>query len=126
MRLLRDIHLYLGCIFAPMTLFFITSGVWQIFGLQWPKEKQPAGVLTYLSTIHTERGLKGGDIHTLSSPFMRWFVVAMAISLVITIVLGIVMAFRFGRGRIASLCLGIGLAVPVTLAALAFFRVVVP
>lgn len=126
MRLLRDIHLYLGCIFAPMTLFFITSGVWQIFGLQWPKEKQPAGVLTYLSTIHTERGLKGGDIQTLSSPFMRWFVVAMALSLIITIVLGIVMAFRFGRGRIATLCLTVGLAIPVALAVLAVFRIGAP
>lgn len=126
MRLLRDIHLYLGCIFAPMTLFFIVSGIWQVFGLQWPKDKQPPTMLTYLSTIHTQNGLKGGDIQTLTSPFMRGFVIAMALSLIITIVLGIVMAFRFGRGRIATVCLGVGLAIPVALAVLAIFRIGTP
>jgi len=33
MQKLRQIHLYLGCFFAPMILFFALSGVWQEFGL---------------------------------------------------------------------------------------------
>src|ERR1043166_1068136 len=33
MTKLRTIHLYLGCTFAPMVLFFAISGFWQVLGL---------------------------------------------------------------------------------------------
>lgn len=114
MKNLRSLHLYLGCIFAPMLLFFAVSGLWQTSGLHWSKGGGTAGVLTYLSTIHTGRGLKG-ELKTLSSPLMEWFVVLMALSLIFTIILGIVMAFKFGRGRTAILCLLAGFLVPVAL-----------
>lgn len=34
MKKLRSIHLYLGCIFAPLLLFFAVSGIWQVLGVE--------------------------------------------------------------------------------------------
>lgn len=112
MKILRALHLYLGCIFAPLLVFFSISGLWQTFNLQWTRPG-----LALLSSLHTGRGLKtGGD---LSSPVMKAVVAAMAFSLVLTVVLGIVMAFRFGHRRKALICLGAGVVVPVVLALVA-------
>jgi hypothetical protein len=33
MKKLRLLHLYLGCIFAPMLLYFAVSGIWQTVGI---------------------------------------------------------------------------------------------
>ena len=110
MNTLRRIHLYLGCVFAPLLTFFAISGTWQTLGLTW--DHSP---LALLSTIHMSRGLKrppGALYSTLTSPGLRLFVLIMALSLVTTIVLGVIMAFRFGRGRIVILCLGAGFAIP--------------
>ena len=47
---------------------------------------------------------------------MRWFVFAMAIAFIVTTVLGIIMAFKYGRNRRASLyCLAAGIVVPLLL-----------
>ena len=108
MQKLRSIHLYLGCVFAPMLLFFAISGIWQTFASVGAYEKSPA--LARLSTIHTSRGLKVG---TLSSPILRWFVLLMALSFVLTTILGMVMALKFGKSRRAALyCLVAGVVVP--------------
>lgn len=121
-KTLQSLHLYLGCAFAPLLIFFAVSGIWQMFNLQKPAQGQKASILTYLSTIHTGHGLKTGEIQTLSSPIMKWVAVAMAVSLVFTIVLGIFMAFKFGRQKTAGMCLLGGTVVPVLLVLLAIFR----
>lgn len=115
MNTLRRIHLYLGCAFAPLLVFFAISGIWQTLHLTW---KEGNFALALLSTIHMSRGLKappGHAVTNLSSPYLQWVVVAMAISLVMTIVLGVVMAFRFGHRRPALLCLALGVLVPLGL-----------
>lgn len=53
---------------------------------------------------------------SLSSPVLQGIVVAMAGAFIFTMVLGIIMAFRFGHKKVATLCLFIGFAVPVALA----------
>jgi hypothetical protein len=50
MKKLRLLHLYLGCIFAPMLLFFAISGIWQTLGIGH------SGLLAMLSTVHLGRG----------------------------------------------------------------------
>ena len=45
MQKLRSIHLYLGCIFAPLLVFFAISGIWQTLGFQ-------SEFLRKLSSIH--------------------------------------------------------------------------
>lgn len=116
MKKLRAIHLYLGCLFAPMLIFFAVSGLWQTFPSKTLRDMK---VLAWLSTIHTGHGLKVG---TLSSVYMRGLVVVMAVSLIFTIVLGILMAFKFGHKRTAVYCLLGGIVVPAVFALLALIR----
>jgi len=107
MQKLRSIHLYLGCIFAPLLLFFAVSGIWQTLDLK-------PGFLLQLSTIHTGKPLKDGS--ELSSLPLQVVVITMAASFVTTTLLGVLMALRFGGSRRAALyCLGIGVAVPAVL-----------
>src|SRR5262245_36483396 len=95
MTRLRTIHLYLGCFFGPLLIFFAISGIWQTLQLHLGPD---SGVLATVSTIHTSRALKS-DPNTLSSPLLQAFVIAMALGLVVTAIVGIVMALRFGRSR---------------------------
>ena len=115
MNLLRRIHLYLGCFFAPMLVFFSVSGIWQVYGLQWV---QGPNILTYLSTIHMGHNLFFKDpskAYTFTSPYLEFFVVLMAASLVLNIVLGVVMAFKFGRGTMTLACIAAGTFIPLIL-----------
>ena len=42
MKTLRTLHLYLGCIFAPILIFFAVSGLWQTMG--WTLDDVPQAV----------------------------------------------------------------------------------
>ena len=109
MQKLRSIHLYTGCVFAPLLLFFAVSGICQTLGLH-----NRSHFLAQLSTIHTSHGLKAGG--SLSSAFLRWFVLVMAVSFIATTILGIVMALKFGKSRrAASYCLAAGVVIPVAI-----------
>ena len=115
MQKLRSIHLYLGCIFAPLLLFFAISGIWQTLGFQ-PE------FLQKLSSIHTERAWKDGS--ELGSFPLRMFVIVMAVSFILTTILGVIMAVNFGRNRkVAFYCLALGLVIP---AVLVFVRMLAP
>ena len=106
MKKLRSLHLYLGCIFAPMLLFFAISGIWQTLRIGFH-----SGLLTLLSTLHMGGGLKSGA--TLSSPIMRYYIVAMAGGFIVTTILGIVMALTQGGNRkTAFWCLAFGVVFP--------------
>lgn len=108
MQKLRSIHLYLGCLFAPILLFFAVSGIWQTYAPAPAYQKSK--VLAWLSTIHTAHPLKVG---TLSSAVLRGFVVVMAVSFIVTTILGIVMAVKFGKSRRAGFwCLAAGVVFP--------------
>jgi hypothetical protein len=115
MTFLRRIHLYLGCFFAPMLVFFSVSGVWQVYGFQWVNGPN---WLTYLSTIHMGHQLFFKDptkAYTFTSPYLEFFVVLMAASLVLNIILGVTMAFKFGRGTLALTSLFAGALIPLIL-----------
>ncbi len=111
MTLLRRLHLYLGCFFAPMLVFFSISGIWQVYGVQWGDNEK---VLRLLSTIHMGHNLRSKDPNafTLTSPYLEFFVALMATSLLISIVLGVILAFKFGRGTLAMASLAGGVLVP--------------
>jgi hypothetical protein len=114
MTFIRRAHLYLGCFFAPMLVFFSISGIWQVYGIQWADQNK---LLRLLSTIHMGHNLQSKDPHpfTLTSPYLEFFVAVMAASLVLNIVLGVVMAFRFGRGTLALASLAGGVLVPLVI-----------
>jgi ABC-type antimicrobial peptide transport system permease subunit len=113
MQRLRSAHLYLGCVFAPLLLFFAVSGIWQTLGFQ-PE------FLHKLSSIHTQARWKDGS--ELGSFPLRIFVIFMALGFILSTVLGVIMAFRFGRSRKAAFyCLAAGVAVPAVLVLLRVF-----
>lgn len=107
MQKLRSIHLYLGCIFAPLLLFFAISGIWQTLGIRTPFWR-------LLATIHTSHQLKTGG--GLSSFSLKVFVLAMTVSFIVMTILGVVMAVKFGRSRRAVYgCLAFGVVCPLIL-----------
>jgi hypothetical protein len=108
MTRLRSWHLYLGCIFAPMLLLFALTGIWQTAGIRGTKW------MSILSSIHTSKRLKTGA--SLTTPLLRGFIVLMAIAFIITTILGIMMAVKYGRNRRAAYyCLAFGIIVPLLL-----------
>src|ERR1043165_6645696 len=114
MNKIRILHLYLGCVFAPMLLFFAITGIVQTLGLG--KECE---TWLRISTLHTAHGLKSG--HELTSPAMREFAIATAVCFILTTLMGVVMAVKHGKNRRAAYaCLALGIVVPV---AIAFTRI---
>jgi hypothetical protein len=116
MQLWREIHLYLGCLFAPILIFFAVTGAWQLY--RWNDSTKngytaPAS-LKALSAIHKDQHLTGRK-YSAYTP-LRSFMFLSAAGLVITTALGIVMAFRCARSVIAPLlCLGAGVIIPVAI-----------
>ncbi|MDQ6624589.1 MAG: hypothetical protein M3Y69_00405 [Verrucomicrobiota bacterium] len=122
MALLRRIHLYLGCLFAPALIFFAVSGTWQLYRLHDTKKDgsytAPAAI-SALSAVHMNSHLPGKKVSEFTP--MRAFSVAAAIGLVITTALGVVLAFRFSRSVAVPLAwLGTGLVLPAAI--LYFYR----
>lgn len=116
MQKLRKAHLYLGCLFAPMIVFFAVTGVLQMAGLHY-NDKSESKILMLASTVHMEHGfkLKSGGSLDWSSPAMKMFVFAMAAGLILTTILGVIMAFKFGKGRAAFWSLLAGVVIPALL-----------
>jgi len=107
MQKLRSIHLYLGCIFAPLLLFFAISGIWQTLGIRSP-------LLRLMATIHTSHELKSGG--GLSSFSLKIFVLIMAVSFIVMTLLGVVMALKYGHSRrVVFFCLALGVIFPLVL-----------
>ena len=114
MKSLRSLHLYLGCLFAPMLIFFAVTGSWQLFNWhQSSKDKTYIAPpsLAALSFIHKDAHIPGTPGRQATP--LRYFMLASAIGLVATTIIGIVMAFRFSnRPLVATLCLLAGIALP--------------
>lgn len=120
MNTLRKAHLYLGCIFAPMIIYFSISGAWQIFRFNdIPKEEPPSALRTFaheLSKPHTHSTLPGKNHKTEHSDAFNWLALFMAVALVTTTALGLALAFRFGRStRLVFACLVVGTGLPIIL-----------
>ena len=117
MRFLRSLHLYLGCLFAPILIFFAVSGSWQLFN--WHESDKNGTyraprALAILSDVHK-------DAHIPPTPGrqptpLRYFMFVAAAGLVTSSVIGVVLAFRFSRKPLtAILCLLAGMAGPASL-----------
>ena len=116
MKFLRRLHLYLGCLFAPMLIFFAVTGSWQIF--DWHQSTKTGyhapRALSVLSNIHKDAHIPPTQ---RSSPApVRYFMLAAALGLILTAVVGVIMAYRFSRQPlVATICLAIGIVVPAVL-----------
>jgi hypothetical protein len=116
MKKLRSLHLYLGCVFAPLLLFFAASGIWQTYD---PDYAYHSKLLGELSTIHRGSSLKSG--FTLSSAVLRDFILLMAVGFIITTVLGVIMAVTQGGNRKrAYYCLAFGVLFPLAVIVISY------
>ena len=122
-KALRNVHLYLGCFFAPLLLFFVISGCLQTFGLHRQMKNssyRPPPVLQSLSEVHQWQ--RWGSTSTPAKPSLpfRWFMLAMSLGFIVTTILGILMAFQMGRASIAVILIGLGSLIPAILLWLAW------
>ena len=117
MAFLRSLHLYLGCLFAPILIFFAVTGSWQIFN--WHQSTKDGSyvaprALAALSDIHKDAHLP--PTRRSSPAPVRYFMFLAALGLVSTTVIGVVMAYRFSRKPcVATVCLAIGTLLPAVL-----------
>lgn len=113
---LRKVHLYLSCTCAPLLLFFIVSGCWQSFMLhRRPKDNsyRPPVVVSILSRVHTNQGLPPGSEESIRPTAFRVLVLLAAAGLILTISLGVLMAFRVTpRSWPVWMCLASGAIIP--------------
>jgi hypothetical protein len=133
MRTLRQLHLYLGTLFAPAILFFAFSGMLQTFDFH-EAVNNPPGWIKVIAQIHKKQDLPkprkprpdvkrapGGDgpppAAPTHSPFpLKVFTGLMSIGLMLSTLLGlwIALSMRSSR-RITMAMLVIGTALPVAL-----------
>src|SRR3954471_16394484 len=116
----RRLHLYLGCVFAPMLIYFALSGSWQLYRLNDLPKNEPVSTTRSLlhewSKPHTNATAPGRSPKEASSPLFNALALAMAAGLVVTSGLGIWMALKMIRQRtVVVLCLVAGVALPVIL-----------
>lgn len=122
-KVMRNIHLYLGVFFAPLLMFFLISGSWQTFNLHEASKSgdyKPPAIIKSLSQVHKDqRWVDGKKVPKSSMPF-RWLVLLMSVGLLATTILGIVMAFKYTKGWIVWFCLIMGFLIPCVLLWLAY------
>lgn len=117
-KAMRNVHLYLGVFFAPLLLFFLISGAWQTFDLHQASKDgtyHPSAIIKSLSQVHKDqRWVDGAMVPESSVPF-RWLVILMSVGLLVTTILGIMMAFKYTRPWVVWACLSWGIIIPVVL-----------
>ncbi|WP_293907371.1 hypothetical protein [Phenylobacterium sp.] len=143
MRLIRQLHLYLGMVFAPSILFFAATGAIQLFGLHEADKDtgySPPAVIEKLSQVHIHQRYAakpkrpgppkaGPALKDLSGPAkapeaeaiapIKWVFLATALGLVLSTLLGLWMGLMQSRNRwLALALLAVGAIVPILLLAL--------
>ena len=115
MKLLRRLHLYLGVFFAPLLLFYVATGWYQTLTLR--RNKAPGEAEDWigkLRSVHVDQIFPAESANSFSPVLFRILVVLMSVALIVTIVLGIILAFRSLRQRgWVWLSLALGIIVPV-------------
>jgi hypothetical protein len=142
----RQLHLYLGTLFAPAIIFFALTGALQLFGLHegHPGDAyQPPEWVVKLGALHKKQvleerhgpppGFSGGQQQkppqferpreehreSLFTTALKWFFLATSLGLTFTTVLGIYMAFKYNRSRaVVWSLLAAGTVIPAALIAM--------
>ena len=116
MRWARRFHTYLGVFFAPLLLFFVGSGWYQVVDRDRLKDPSEAETLVQkLRVVHTDQIYpKTGARQQPSPAAFRWVTVVMSVAMMVTTLLGVVIAVRSLKPRwVVWVVLASGLAVPV-------------
>ena len=118
MRQLRRFHTYFGVFFAPLLIFFIGSGWYQLIDRDRLKDPGEAETLVQkMRVIHTDQIYPKLGARKQGSPTaFRVLTMVMSGAILITTVLGIVLAIRGLRPRwLVWVMLGLGLFLPILL-----------
>lgn len=119
MKRLRQLHLFLGVFFTPLLLFFVITGWYQTVDLERLKSPSEAESLVQkLRVVHTDQIYpETGVLRQKASPTLfRALVVVMSVALILTTLLGLILAFRFTQPAwLAWLVLALGLLAPVAI-----------
>jgi glycerol uptake facilitator-like aquaporin len=117
MKTLRRVHLYLGCFFAPLLLFYVLTGWYQT---THPDRRKDLGEardwIGRFMSVHVDQIFPTDTANHYSPGLYRWLIVLMSMALITTIVLGIILAFQVSRSRWPVwLVLSLGLLAPILL-----------
>jgi hypothetical protein len=98
-KAIRKLHLYLSVFFAPLLLFFIGTGWYQTVNTQRNKLLGEQDTFaSRLTSVHVDQiypsNTGTGEYSTL---LFKTFVVSMCVALLVTIALGIILAFKTTR-----------------------------
>ena len=118
MMLARRTHLYLSVFFSPLLLMFIITGWWQTVTSDDDKEKEGGffhELIKKFSNVHTDSYFpKPGGHH--STEAMKMLVVAMCVALLVSITLGLCLAWQSIKSKwLAALAFVLGILVPAVL-----------
>src|SRR5438046_8264445 len=93
MKTLRRVHLYLGCFFAPLLLFYVITGWYQTVNPDRRKGVSDSqDLVSRLSRVHVEQYYPTQSASGYSTRLFRVFIVIMANALIATVILGIILA----------------------------------
>jgi hypothetical protein len=115
-KTLRRLHLYLGCFFTPLLLFFVLTGWYQTVNpdrLKSPGEAET--MLQKFRVVHTDQIYPSDtEFKNPSSPkLFQWLVIVMSLAATATVGLGVVLAFQTLKNKWPVwICLGLGILLP--------------
>ena len=117
MKFLRRAHLYLGCFFAPLLLFYVATGWYQTVNPDRRKGVSDSlDLVSRLNRVHVEQHYPTEGAAGYSTYAFRFLVVVMSVALITTLSLGIILAFRTSRNKWPVwLSLVLGILLPVVL-----------
>ncbi len=114
-KAMRNVHLYLGCFFAPLLMLFLVTGCWQTFDAHHAAKDgsyKPPAIIKSLSGVHMDQRWADNNVRPEPSSIFRYLIVLMALGLLVTTVLGIMMAFKYTRPWMVWACLSTGVFIP--------------
>ena len=116
MRKIRLAHLYLSVFFAPLLIFFIATGWYQTVSTQRNKllGEQDTWV-TRMTSVHVDQVYPDPEgVGEYSTTLFKGLIVAMSVCLLVTILLGLILAFRSSKKAWPVwVALAVGLAMPI-------------
>lgn len=102
MKFLRRVHLYLGVLYAPLLLFFLGTGWYQVMNPDRLKSTSEAETwVQKFRVIHTDQIYpRDGAAERVASPkVFQWLVYGMSAALILATLVGLVLAFRSVKPR---------------------------
>ena len=112
---IRRLHTWLGVFFSPLLLLFIVTGWWQTFVTDEDRDKGAFNsAMGKISNIHTDDYFeRTGGSHHASGTF-KILVACMAVSLILTILLGLALACQNKKGMAwLAVAFVLGIIIPV-------------